>query len=379
MPEGYSPPELTAEEARVLTLLHTHTYENVRAETGWSRGRIYQLALRTGARKTEQRIRERAEERRQRQEETFRQIIGSTAKADVLDFLDSIPDESVQLCLFSPPYNVGKDYGAAPGADAMRAVYYHGWIMQVLSEAARILKPGGTLFLQVGSTRDWQDRLMPLDVLLYEDIRRTGLTFQSRVVWTLPHGLTPKNRLAERYETAIVWSKGEQHTVFNPTPARAPQKQPDKRAFKGPRKGQLSGHPLGAWPTNVWSDIPSVRHNHPERAHGAHPAQFPKALARRAILIYTRAGDLVCDPFSGSGTTQESCVETHRAFVGADLFYEDIRARRLAVAAPDTYSPLPGVSDATAAIWQAEARRVDIPAPANPPADPPIGDLFGAS
>lgn len=352
------------DEKRVLALLQTHTYEQVQALTQWSRGRIYQLALRTGARKTEQRIHERSEERRQRQEETLRQILGTTAKADVIDFLDGLPDEGAQCVLTSIPYNVGKTYGDAAGADAMRAVYYHGWIMQVLSEAARILRPGGTLFLQVGSTRDWQDRLMPLDVLLYEDIRRTGLTFQSRVVWTLPHGLTPKSRLAERYETALVWSKGEQ-AVFNPTPARAPQKQPDKRSFKGPRKGELSCNPLGAWPTNVWSDIPNVRHNHPERAHGAHPAQFPLELARRAVLLYTRPGDLVVDPFSGSGTTQEACVETHRSFVGADLFYEDIRARRLAVAAPDSFSPLPGVSDAAAAIWQAEARRVDIPVQLN--------------
>ncbi len=202
---------------------------------------------------------------------------------------------------------------------------------------------------------------MPLDILLFDDIRHAGLTFQSRVIWTLPHGLTPKRRLAERYETVLVCSKGEV-AKFNPSVARTPQKNPGKRSYKGKRKGELSGHPLGAWPTNVWDDIPSVRHNHPDRAHGAHPAQFPVALAKRAILLYTSPGDLVCDPFCGSGTSHVAAIETGRAFVGADLFYEDLRARRIANTVPDTLSILPGVSTDTLAVWQAEVRRVDCPA-----------------
>src|SRR3546814_14469511 len=93
--------------------------------------------------------------------------------------------------------------------------------------------------------------------------------------------------------------------LLNPTPGRRPQKNPGKRAFKGPRRGTLSGHPLGAWPTNVWDDIGNVGHNHPERRCGDHPAAFPLALAKRAILLYTLPVDLVCDPFCGSGTPQE--------------------------------------------------------------------------
>jgi DNA modification methylase len=248
----------------------------------------------------------------------------------------------------------------------MRAVYYHGWLMQLISEAARILRQGGVLFLQVGATRDWAERLLPLDVLLFEDVRRAGLTFQSRIVWTIPFGLTPRARLAERYETVLVCSKGPRPT-FNPTAARLRQKQPDKRAFKGRRRGQLSGHPLGAWPTNVWH-VPKVGHRSPDRKHGAHPAQCPLALVKRAILLYSMPGDVICDPFCGSGTTQVAALETGRAFVGADLFYGDLRARRLAAAAPDGATPLPGVTDESLAVWQAEARRVTHPAPALPAA-----------
>lgn len=355
-------PGLNAGELEVLALLQSHTYDEVRSQTGWSRGRIYKLATRVGARKTEARILERREERKRRQLEFLNEVINSTVKSDVLDFLDGIPSNTVALHLTSPPYNMGKPYGGAAGAsaDCMRFTYYHGFLMQVISEMARTLKPGGTLFFNLGSTRDWEERLIPLDCLLFEDFRRAGLVFQSRIVWEIPHGLTPKRRLAERYETVLVCSKGEIQT-FNPTAARVPQKEPGKRAFKGPSRGKLSGHPLGAHPSNVWR-IRNVGSNHRERRWGEHPAQFPLLLAKRGILLYSMPGDLVCDCFSGSGTTQHAAIEAGRNFVGADLFYQALRDLRIAEVAPDSFSILPGVSDDSIAVWQAEARRVELAA-----------------
>jgi len=264
----------------------------------------------------------------------------------------------VQCHFTSPPYNVSKKYGECATADTMRFTYYHGWLMQCISEMARTVKPGGVVCVNVGKTPDWTGALMPMDVLLFEDMRRAGLTFQNRVIWTIPHGLTPSKRLADRHETLLIFSKGLAPT-FNPNAARRPQKQPGKRSFKGPNKGQLSGNPFGAWPTDVWDDIPTVRSNHPDRKLGCHPAQFPVKLAKRAILLYTVPGDLVCDVFSGSGSTAVAAVEAGRSFTGADLFYGSLRSDRIAAAALDTFSPLPGVTDESAAVWQAEARRVD--------------------
>ncbi|TAN25004.1 MAG: site-specific DNA-methyltransferase, partial [Castellaniella sp.] len=354
------------------------TYAEVQAITGLSKGAIYRAALRTGARKTEARIAERHAERRERQLAMLRDMMNSTVKADVLDFMAGLPDDSVACHFTSPPYNVGKRYGDAAGADALRFTFFHGWLMQVVSELARTTKPGGVVCLNVGKTRDWTDALYPMDIMLFEDMRRAGLTFQNRVVWTQPHGLTPSHRLADRYETVLIFSKGPTPT-FNPNAARHPQKQPGKRAFKGPNKGELSGHPLGAWPTDVWDDVPTVRANHPDRRHGAHPAQFPVKLAKRAIVLYTKPGDLVCDAFMGSGSVAVAAIEAGRAFVGADLFYEDLRADRIAAATPDTVSMLDGVTDESAAVWQAEARRVDHPAEARSAAAEAAQclDLFG--
>lgn len=345
-------------ETLVLHDLSTMSYEEVAERHDCSRGTVYRIALRYGARKTELRIQERSRERDQRRIETLKSVLEQTATANVLDYLEGIPDDAAQMVLTSVPYNVGVGYGGGASADAMRYGYYIGWLMQIICEASRIIRDGGTLFLQLGATKDETGTLTPLDVLLFDHIKRCGLRFQSRVIWQIPHGLTPKRRLAERHETALIFSKGEPR-VFNPTPARQPQKQPGKRAFKGPRKGQISSHYLGAHPTNVWA-IGNVGHNHPEKT--GHPAQFPLELARRAMQIYSLPGDLVIDPFSGSGTTHVAAIQTGRSFSGCDLFYEDIRRERLKTAFPDLVSHLPGVTAESLAVWKAEARRVDQPA-----------------
>lgn len=348
----HTPTRQDVTESHVLTLLQTNTYEQVSHMTGWSIGKIYRSAAKNNARKTEDRIRERKRDRNKRQMQIFQEILGTTTTADVLDYMDALPDNCASLILTSPPYNLGKTYGNCTSSDNMRHLYYLGWLWQILSECARTLSDGGTLAIQVGSTRDENETIIPIDSLLIEPARKAGLTFVSRLTWVISHGLTPKKRLAERYETIMVFSKGEQRT-FNPGAARTPQKEPGKRAYRGPNKGKLSGHPLGAHPSNVWH-IPSIGHRNREKTE--HPAQFPEELAMRIINLYTMPGDLVLDPFSGSGTTQACCIRTGRQFSGADIFYEDVRQKRLAQTFPDLKSELRGVSNESLAIWQAEAR-----------------------
>lgn len=339
-------------EGGVLAMLPHATYEETASAFGISRGKVYTIALRNGARKTEARIQERSSDRKRRQAEMLQEMLDATQTADVLDYLDALPDECVQLALTSVPYNVSKPYGGAPGADAMRHVYFAGWLSMIVSEFARVLKPGGVVFLQCGSTRDEIDgSMVPIDVMLFEVMRKTGLSYQNRVSWIIPHGLTPRRRLSERHESALVFSKGAP-AIFNPDPGRTPQKNPGKRAYKGPNRGKLSGHPFGAWPSDVWK-IGNVGANHPEKT--GHPAQFPEELAMKAMQIYTRPGDLVIDPFCGSGTTHVVARRTDRRFSGCDLFYEDMRAKRLANVGIDATCKLPGVSEESRSIWQAEA------------------------
>lgn len=343
--------------ADVLSYLEQHSYDDTAAHFHTSRGKIYSLAVAHQRRKYEALIHERRDDRKRRQREFLQEALDSVQTCDVLDFLAGIPDDSVGLHLTSPPYNVGKHYGDSEDVDARSFYFFLGWLLQVLAEMVRTLKPNGVMFLQLGSTRDIMGRFYPLDCLLFEHLKGMGLTFQSRICWVFSHGLTPRSRLSERFETALVMSKGDSCT-FNANAARFPHKDPAKRAFKGPNKGKLSGHPLGSWPSNVWT-IPGCGHNHPDTKYGRHPAQFPLQLAKRAILLYTLPQDLVSDVFVGSGTSFIAAKQTHRAFVGADLFYQDLRAKRLANVSPDLYVPFTGVTEESLAVWQAEAVPVE--------------------
>lgn len=232
-------------ESDILAALADHTYDEVSSKLQVSRGRIWSVACKHNARKNEARIQERAAARKLRQREFLEQVVNSVQTMDVLDFLGSLPDGSAQCIITSPPYNVGKRYGGGKSADSHSFHYFLGWMLLVASECVRVLKEGGTLFLQVGSTRAPDGRsLYPIDVMLHQHLLGMGLTYCNRVVWPVPHGLTPKRTLANRHEVAMVFSKGEQQ-VFNPGAARMPTLQPGKRAFKGPRVGQISSHPLG--------------------------------------------------------------------------------------------------------------------------------------
>lgn len=343
------------------------TYQEIAMKYECSRGTVYRIAVKHAARKNEARINERKREKKERRTAFLNEVINATVTADVLDYLDGINDGSVDLWVTSPPYNVGKDYEQAGGTFSL--TYYVGWLLQVCSEMARTLTPNGVLCLQVGSTKLPNGAPYPIDLLVTEHLRNMGLHFQNRIIWTQPHGLIPTTRLAERHETILVFSRSHEH-AFNPTPARQPQKNPSKRAYKGPSKGKLSGNPLGAFPTNVWTDIGNVGHNSPDRkACGDHPAPFPLKLAKRLVLLYSNPGALVGDPFCGTGTTCVAAVETGRGYTGADLFYEDIRAERLKSVAPDIVSILPGISNEVSAVWQAEAVKNEVSASSIDPDD----------
>jgi len=106
---------------------------------------------------------------------------------------------------------------------------------------------------------------------------------------------------------------------------RIPSKYPGKRHYKGPNIGELSGHPGGKNPEDLW-DIPNVKAGHLEKT--AHPCQFPVGLAERLILALTEKDDLVFDPFCGVGSAGVAAALHDRRFWGCDISKEYIRVAR---------------------------------------------------
>ncbi|MDR2364778.1 MAG: site-specific DNA-methyltransferase [Zoogloeaceae bacterium] len=230
-------------------------------------------------------------------------------EGDCLELLASLPDESIQLVVTSPPYNLGKAYERKSALDR-----YLEWQDRVIGECIRVLRPEGSICWQVGNFVR-AGAIVPLDIALYPSFARRGLKLRNRVIWHFEHGLHCSRRLSGRHETILWFTKAENY-FFDLDPIRIPQKYPGKKYFKGPRAGQYSCNPLGKNPGDVWV-IPNVKNNHVEKT--IHPCQFPIELAERLVLSMTRAGDRVLDPFAGVGSALVAALKNGRRAVGAEL------------------------------------------------------------
>lgn len=241
---------------------------------------------------------------------------------DCLDLLRSIPDESVQLVVTSPPYNIGKSYE--------RRVSLETWKAQqtaVLTECARVLSSSGSICWQVGNFVD-SGEIVPLDIVLYPVFAELGFRMRNRIVWRFEHGLHCSRRLSGRYETICWYTKSDGY-VFDVDPIRVPQKYPNKKYFKGPKAGMLSCNPNGKNPGDVW-EIPNVKNNHVEKTE--HPCQFPVELVERLVLSLSRPGDLVIDPFLGVGSTCVAALRHGRRSAGSELHAPYCRIARERIA-----------------------------------------------
>jgi len=228
---------------------------------------------------------------------------------DVFDLVRQIPSQSMQLTVTSPPYNIGKEYERKVDLDE-----YVRWHREIIYEAHRVTKEGGSICWQVGN---WVDNssIIPIDYLLYPIFKELGLTMRNRIVWHFRHGLHASKRFSGRYEVVMWFTKGEPFT-FNLDAVRIPQKYPGKKFHRGPNRGKPSCNPLGKNPTDVW-DIPNVKWNHPEKTE--HPAQFPVELIERLVLALTSEGEWVFDPFMGVASSAIAALKHRRPFAGAEI------------------------------------------------------------
>ncbi len=231
-------------------------------------------------------------------------------EGDCLKLLATIPSESIQLVVTSPPYNLGKEY-----EKKLVLKDYLEQEARVIQECYRVLKPTGSICWQVGNYVD-NGAIVPLDTILYPTFHDLGLKMRNRIIWHFEHGLHCSKRFSGRYETIIWFTKSDDY-VFNLDPVRVPQKYPGKKYFKGPKVGQYSSNPLGKNPGDVWL-IPNVKSNHVEKT--IHPCQFPVELIERLILSMTNEDDWVLDPFLGTGTTIVAAVRHRRRGAGAEIF-----------------------------------------------------------
>lgn len=261
-------------------------------------------------------------------------LLDCIVNGDCLELLRSLPDESVNLVVSSPPYNIGKEY------EVKRELrHYLDDQRAVLAECYRVLKSTGSIFWQVGAFSH-KSTLVPLDVKLFPIFEDLGMLPRNRIVWVRQHGLHANRKFSGRHETILWFSKGEDY-YFDLDAVRVPQKWQNKKAHRGDKKGELSCHPEGKNPGDVWV-FQNVKHNHEEQT--IHPAQFPEGLIARIILATTPVGGVVLDPYMGTGTTAIVARDYERHYIGAELDkdYHCVAMRRLS-GLPDEHGYFPNL------------------------------------
>ena len=239
---------------------------------------------------------------------------------DTVKFSKRLRDKSVQLIITSPPYNIGKSYETRVSIQE-----YLDTQTELISELVRILNPKGSICWQVGNYIE-KAEVFPLDIYYYPIFKDAGLKLRNRIIWHFGHGLHASKRFSGRYETLLWFTKTDDY-LFNLDDVRIPSKYPNKRHFKGYKKGALSGNPLGKNPSDFWGtiqndfdsglwEIPNVKANHIEKTE--HPCQFPVELVERCVLAMSNENDVVFDPYAGVASSLIAAVKHNRKALGVD-------------------------------------------------------------
>jgi site-specific DNA-methyltransferase (adenine-specific) len=221
--------------------------------------------------------------------------------ADCLDYLSKLKDSSVDLVVVDPPYfQIVKDAWDNQWKDEDE---YLSWCQKWTSEAARVLKPGGCLYVW-GTTKE--DTFLRYKLNVLNNV--SGLEYQNWIIWAYDWGGRTKKKFPRKHEDLLMYSKGRAFT-FNADDIRVPYKMK-----KNVRAG-ASNNPLGKIPTDVWT---KNNHTTSKEYAGWHSTQKPIALLERIIKAHTNKGDVVCDFFSGSGSTAVAALRTGRKFTGCE-------------------------------------------------------------
>lgn len=209
-----------------------------------------------------------------------------------------LPCNSVALMVTSPPYNVGKDYDLDLPLDE-----YLEFIGRVLGETHRVLVPGGRVAFNVANLG--RKPYIPLNAYVARLAAEMGYLMRGEIIWVKGKGASgscawgswmsaTNPTLRDLHEYVLIFSKGR----FD-------------RSVKG--RSTIERDEFMSATTSVWT-IP------PESARRVgHPAPFPIALVERLINLYTFEGDVVLDPFMGSGSTAVAAILTGRRFVGYEI------------------------------------------------------------
>jgi len=227
--------------------------------------------------------------------------------------MNELPDNSIHLVVTSPPYNVGKEYD-----NELTLSEYREFLRTVWREVYRVLVPGGRVCINVANLG--RKPYIPLHSFIIEDMLSVGFLMRGEIIWNKASSagsstawgswLSPKNpTLRDVHEYILVFSKD----TF-------------KRETIGKRKSTISREEFLEFTKSVWT-FPTV-----SAKRIGHPAPFPVELPYRCIQLYTFEGEVVLDPFMGSGQTAIAAIKTKRHYIGYEINEDYVRLARRRIA-----------------------------------------------
>ncbi len=254
-------------------------------------------------------------------------IADSIIHGDARD-MSACEDNSIALVVTSPPYFAGKEYEQALGQGHIPANYveFLAMLRDVFSECKRVLEPGGRIAINVANLGRKPYRSLSADVMriIQDDL---ALLPRGEIIWQKARGATGSTAfgsymsasnpvMRDLTERVIVASKGRFGRAI---------KRKDRAKLGLPHENTITKEEFFESTIDVWE----IR---PERARKiGHPAPFPVELPERLIRFYTYVGDVVLDPFIGSGTTAVAAVRNDRHYVGydTDADYVELANKRI--------------------------------------------------
>lgn len=252
----------------------------------------------------------------------------SIINGDTMSVLPLLPDGFADLVVVDPPYNLTKDFGAMEFRRTGEAAYRR-YLRSWLPLVCRKLKPHGSLYL----CGDWQCTAAMQEVL------GENLTIVNRITWQREKGRGSKSNWKNSMEDIWFAVRDARNYCFNAEAVMlrrrvvAPYRQDGKpKDWEETARGNFRD----TYPSNFWDDISVPFWSMPENTD--HPTQKPEKLVAKLILASSNEGDMVFDPFLGSGTTAAVAKKLGRHYCGIELNREYclLAAKRAALADADT-------------------------------------------
>lgn len=220
--------------------------------------------------------------------------------------MEELPDNSVHLMVTSPPYNVGKEYDK----DFTLEEYLE-FLKRVWKEVYRVLVPGGRVCINIANLG--RKPYIPLHAFIIRDMLDIGFLMRGEIIWNKASSTSPSTAwgswcsaanptLRDVHEYILIFSKG----TF-------------QRKNVNKRKSTISREEFLEFTKSVWT-FPAV-----SAKEIGHPAPFPVELPYRCIQLYTYEGEVVLDPFMGSGQTAIAAIKAGRYYVGYDVEEEYVK------------------------------------------------------